>query len=496
MKRLIKLSMLSMVIFCSMGTLKAQYADEALLFGNTAFGGSARIQGMGGTQVSLGGDISSTLSNPAGLGFYNRSEVSFTPIFNFQNASSKAAGVTTDVFKSNFALNQLGVVINMGKDDIQQGAWRGGSLGISYTKTNNFNNRTSYEQNGVTGDLITYLLDQTNDQISYNQIGEVNDIIKWGYDHYLINPDPDGDGIDDYVSITSQFPNHQVTLDTKGHQSQWSFSYGANYDDMFYFGGSIGIVSINYSSDRTITETFEGSTDDPYLFNEVKENYNTQGSGVNATFGVIIRPVNFMTVGFSAVSPTLYDIKSEYSESLYTDYAGYYFEEEDVELEDFFSESDLYVSNYSLRTPAKLNAGATFFIGKHGFLSGDVELVNYANSKLSAQDFSVNQDNQEIKNRFQNVVNYKVGGEYRLDIFRFRAGYALYADPNKNTDTIDRSRTVISGGFGVKTRDYSVDLAIVNAAGDSFYSPFGYSDSGATTTTTNTTAMVTVGFTF
>ena len=55
------------------------FYNEALRFSQRSFGGTARIIGLGGAQVSLGGDISSALSNPAGLGFYNKSEVVFSP---------------------------------------------------------------------------------------------------------------------------------------------------------------------------------------------------------------------------------------------------------------------------------------------------------------------------------------------------------------------------------------------------------------------------------
>ena len=44
-------------------------------------GGTARIRAMGGAATSLGGDLSSAYLNPAGLGFYNRSDFSITPVF-------------------------------------------------------------------------------------------------------------------------------------------------------------------------------------------------------------------------------------------------------------------------------------------------------------------------------------------------------------------------------------------------------------------------------
>ena len=73
----------------------AQYAENALRFSQTFIGGSARMRGLGGAQTSLGGDISAASGNPAGLGFYNRSEFSISPSLRFANATSTFLGNTT-----------------------------------------------------------------------------------------------------------------------------------------------------------------------------------------------------------------------------------------------------------------------------------------------------------------------------------------------------------------------------------------------------------------
>ena len=67
-----------MLCLLASSSFAQSYVESALLFSRTVPGGSARIQGMGGSQIALGGDFSSNLSNPAGLGMYNRSEVTFT----------------------------------------------------------------------------------------------------------------------------------------------------------------------------------------------------------------------------------------------------------------------------------------------------------------------------------------------------------------------------------------------------------------------------------
>jgi hypothetical protein len=56
-----------------------QYAGDALRYSEMNQTGSARFQALGGNHAAIGGDPSSIFGNPAGLGFYNRSEISISP---------------------------------------------------------------------------------------------------------------------------------------------------------------------------------------------------------------------------------------------------------------------------------------------------------------------------------------------------------------------------------------------------------------------------------
>ena len=79
MKKLIINSTLLVLIGFS---VMAQGTDEPFLnlrkFYASPNSGTARSQAMGGAFTALGADLSNTYINPAGLGFYNRSEFSGT----------------------------------------------------------------------------------------------------------------------------------------------------------------------------------------------------------------------------------------------------------------------------------------------------------------------------------------------------------------------------------------------------------------------------------
>ena len=66
------------------------YYEDALRFGRSDYslGSTARMQAIGGAQISLGGDISSAVSNPAGLGFFNKSVFTVSPSLNFATSNT------------------------------------------------------------------------------------------------------------------------------------------------------------------------------------------------------------------------------------------------------------------------------------------------------------------------------------------------------------------------------------------------------------------------
>ena len=86
------------------------YAGEAFRFSEIQQTGTARFRGIGGNQTALGGDASSLFGNPAGLGFYNRSELSISPMLNLNNAQSTYLGSSLTDNGTKFAIGQLGII--------------------------------------------------------------------------------------------------------------------------------------------------------------------------------------------------------------------------------------------------------------------------------------------------------------------------------------------------------------------------------------------------
>ncbi len=482
------------------------YNEQALMFSNYNYTGSARIQGIGNTQISLGGDISSALSNPAGLGFYNHSEMSITPSYNVFSVNSNYISNQTSSSLGKFNIDNLGVVFNKSIDEAIPGKWRGGSFAISISKVNEFNSEITYSGLNPNNDILDFYVQEANTQnvpgnelsgitfgaFSTYQISEFSDAYANGNDTTFV-PFYDRTFFSEFPS--DNFPTNQSEIiSTSGSQNQWSFSYGGNFNDFIYFGATLGIQSVRYNIVKQYSEVYPGLTGDIVDNTKLTEDLLSEGFGVNGTFGLIIRPVNQMTIGISLITPTYlsmnekyyYSTEANYNNFDMSDYGNYFdsnydlienpdalyttfFEDNATLNKQTYEEESLF--DYTITTPLRLNAGATFFLNKNGFISADIEYVDYSTMKLKGKEGSLESDNNAIKDMYNSVVNVRVGGEWRLNSFRLRAGYNYQPSPFKD-DKIEKTTQVFSGGVGYRSGKFYVDLAASYKQFNSVYTPY------------------------
>jgi len=204
-------------------------------------------------------------------------------------------------------------------------------------------------------------------------------------------------------------------------------------------------------------------------------------------------------LGGSVVTPTLYNLDEEGFFDFITDYNNYFYVDEDTVLNEIVTLGDITVSDYKLRTPWKFTTGAAVFLGKRGFITADVEFINYGKAHLESDDFLAGADNQTISNLYKSVANLRLGGEFRLQNFRIRGGYAYLPDPYNLNDGIDRSRSSFSGGAGYRNKKLFVDLAVIHTRWDSTYSPYTVEQSPSPIVDLNhqsTNGVLTLGFFF
>lgn len=503
---LFRLCLSGIVLLNFSGAFGQGYAESALLFSRNQPSGSARILGLGGSQTALGGDYSSALSNPAGLGMFNRSEFTFSLGLADPKTSANYMGTHQEDNRAVFNIPGISYVWHLPSRNDE--SYYGGSLGISLSRVNDFNRQTLYNGNNQDNSIIDYFIEQSNgettDQFFEPEFSNYNTPAALAYFNYLIGPRSilDPPGAEDEYFTDATYPYQQEEIQIKGASNQWSFSYGGNVRDKFFFGAGIGITSLNYKSRKIFTEDFGGDT--VVLQNlQLIENLNIQGTGFNATVGAIVRPVNFFQIGLSYTTPTYYGLTETYDASMSSRWNSFDYYGDGTKIltdnSDDPEKTDLTTSDYNLTVPMRLRAGVAF-ISEYGFLTADVEMTNPSRAKYRTKDSSLsfNSENADIKGAYQPVINYQIGAEFRHDIFRARAGYGVQANTFRENTNADNTISSISGGLGIRLKTFYVDLALIHGASKEFqYQPYTFADgSGPVVDLKNKTTrgVITVGF--
>ncbi len=509
MKKIIPLILIGVVSLLPIQHAFSQavgYAGDALLFSRThPVTGSARIRGMGGAQIALGGDISSAYGNPAGLGFYNNSEISISPTFFLSSNDATYQNSARYDYDNNLGFSNFSLVIAGGKNKNTEG-WLGGNFAVSYQRINNFNNQFSYEgenaQNGLVDVFIGNYLAGTDDLLT-----------DLAYTTYLVGDytavDQDDIPYDFYSFVYPASPEapylQKETIDRSGGQNQLDVSFGGNISDKYYFGAGLGITSIDYRQEKNFSETY--FPDDEITSFSLYEEQTLRGSGINASLGFIARPLPSLSIGITYQTPTLYSLEEAYYTQLTTNYNNLYISDyipdhqgEEIYLDGPVSDDLILdpVFAFNLRTPGKLGLGGAYFFQKAGFISADVEFINYRKNRLTDDRNELSIDNETIRGDFTSAVNFRLGGEYRFDIFRLRAGYALQGDPYKDQDGRDRQTSTVTGGAGLKFKNFYTDFALNYEMGEQYYNPYMMENDSPLVSIENikTTAILTLGLTF
>ena len=463
-------------------------ADQSLLIGRTGAAGSARIQAIGGGATALGGDISSAMLNPAGLGFYNRSSVAITPSFVYNSTDVSFLGNNASDFENDFNITNFGIVFRSNTDNTIPRDWKGGAFAITFNRLNTYD--ASYNYSGINQFSI---LDNFVGFANGANPDNLDPVPRAAYEGYLINP-----GLNDqseyFPSLPIEFDeitaNQIGTIEERGQQGQWNIAYGGNFKDKIYIGANIGFRTFDYQRVRTHDEIYDGQTGEPFTpvpgddsltidlvdYVYFEDNFEISGGGINANLGLIYRPIDQLTVGLSYQTPTIFSLNYRENFVLESSVLG-------IQLGDSLfdsnsqSEAPLFEYNMTLRTPSRLSAGVTYFFQKYGFVTANVDYLNYSNSRFSSSDLSSNEvsfDNNEINDVLTSAININVGGEARYDMFRFRLGYAYQSDPTDYQDEAveDRAIQTFSAGVGISSPKFYADLTVANTRYNSDFEPY------------------------
>ena len=493
-KRIIGLSLT--LVAGSAGHAFAQDASDALRYSRLQFGGPARTQGIGGANVALGADFGNLTSNPAGLGLFQKSEVHFTPGIGIGQSDGRIegnAGAATNATKNSFHVASGGVVFASRHPDNDNSTWRGGALALGFSRLADFNMSSRYQ--GTLSNTQSYLARLRPDagvrnQPFYNNLDDQaanNDYttnLGLAYGAYLANIAAfRGTTTDSAVVLRRQgnVVNQTERVVNAGSMSQFDVGYGGSYRDRLYIGAAIGFVSSNFTQTRTLIESDNDLTTHFESLTSTTE-LRTKGTGINGRLGLIFRALDNLRIGASVQTPTYIRLTDTYSESLTGTFSAQGTDRVPRDLpvgQGPRVSFPTYDYAYTLTTPFRANGGVAYTLGKHGFLTGDIEYVGYGQARLHSDPDNANGSsasfddaNDNIQNVYQNAVNLRFGAEGRFDVFRVRLGYARYGDPYKEDTDNARAQNFYTAGLGLRQGNFFLDAAGVYTTVNQYYAPY------------------------
>jgi long-subunit fatty acid transport protein len=232
----------------------------------------------------------------------------------------------------------------------------------------------------------------------------------------------------------------------------------------------------------------------------LNEDIDVRGTGINLTAGIIYKPNDVIRFGASIVTPTWYSLSDRYTPRVQAIYEYPQYFGPNVNREQNKSIEDLEAFEYNLTTPFSVSGGMSLFAGKNGFITADVTYSTYNTIRLDSDVDNFEGENNFISRNYQPTINTRLGGEFRKDIFRLRAGAGYQTDPYKDmADNLDRARLNFSAGAGVRLPDFYIDLAVVHSRYNSGYTPYTISNQATPSVTVKnrlTNAVLSFGMFF
>ncbi len=454
--------------------------------------GTARFMSMGGAFGALGGDPTTMIYNPAGIGIYRSSEISATLDIDIQNSSTQF-----DLSPS-FSDNQTKALLNnfsyVGSSKVSDSDLLNFNWGISYNRRASFNRRYMGAASSISNSLSNYIAGVANNASAlegdltststfdpYNPSSDY--AAPWltilGYDSYLISPSGSDEQNPNWIGQFDGKSSGNASLwnEEKGGIDEYNISFGGNVRNVFYWGMDFSLANVDYTRKTYWNEILQNANvnlDNGSGFQRLDANwdmynyYNVSGTGFNYKLGVIVKPIPELRIGFAAHTPTWYNL----TETYYADTQYTYSQNGNSLLSGGAKTNGGYdgINDYRLRTPWRFIASAAGVIGGKFIISADVDwtCMQYLNFKTRNASYYYDYDygyddyywspkkadayvsysdpyyytNQDVKDYYTTTTTLRIGAEYRLTPqFSIRAGYAFTSSPVK-ADAKDNVLTI------------------------------------------------------
>ena len=393
------------------------YVDQAVLFSTDDNIGTARYMGLSGAFGALGNDMTAVNINPAGLAVYNGAEFSTTVLYRDTDINSTFYGNTIPNSDDYFRFAQIG--------------------GLNTWET--YGNPDFYKFSfGFNYNVIKHF----NDNYIVNGNSRVPEFVDDPYLNY--DDDPFNDIY--YVNVDDQYFSNY----TSGINDSFTFSFATLYKKKLYMGLTMAFYHLNFYQ-STVYEEYNNDGNENLLDAYNSQSLSTYGGGFNFGLGLIYTPVKNLRLGASYQSPVWYNLSERFQDYLRIDLSNdpnnpYY----ENPLPNYY--------DYKLKTPSKFVGSLAYVFGQHGLISIDYIYQAYSNTSLSPSSAFI-EENSDLSAGLQNTSSFKIGTEWKYNMFSFRGGYRMIQTPYKTAPS-EFDLTGYSFGLGLRfSSRFALDFA-------------------------------------
>lgn len=420
---------------------------------STDLNGDARYIGMGGAMSALGANLSAMSTNPASTALYRKSDFSASAsLLGQRNNATNLDNSSVRNTKASF--DQMGFVYSLYLDG---GNLRFVNLGFNYKKSKNFSTDAlaqivpmpagNYLSHGL---LMRQLAQSGNGWLDLStNAGQssTSPFANLGYEVLMITPTLNSNKqVVDYEHSRAD-AYHQRRQEEGGIQA-YDFNLAFNFNDRFYFGANLGVYSVNYESWGNYEEQNlmnDGSyfvADNGERKTYIMKHYEQlTGSGVDAKFGFIVRPLeesNFR-LGLSVTTPTLYSLETNNRMHMSSPYEH---TNKNTGLRYEYTENQTSVGNdYRIVAPWKVNFSLGTTIGRRVALGAEYEIVDHTTAQVrqitdrfDGYEWDTGRKDEalqaELDHNLRDIHTLRLGMEVlATPNFSIRAGYNFVSSP-------------------------------------------------------------------
>ncbi len=470
---------------------------DAIRYSQTFFGGTSRSKAMAGSFGALGADGSCMSNNPAGIGLYKKGDINLSLGLKFFSVEATHNGTTNNNLKASVTFDGITLV----------GAWDSKvqpdnhhALGLSCNQIANFNSNTSIEGRANFKSIGNDFLSNAKGQAVANLDASYSGT---AFETYLI------DTINGkyYSFVNTKYDVKQSkTIETIGRINEWCFNYAYGYKDKLYLGVTLGMPTISFNYNSVYSEVDDKDSiritnyDYPVYnytgsggFKDLsyQETYKTTGTGYNLKLGIIYRAADFIRLGASFHTPTVYNLADSYMYKMTTNF------DEGGSFSSQFPPDNGGRFNYQIITPMKFTGSVALLYKKMGAVNIDYDIIDYKQASLQSSPQEFTGVNNAIRNKYNQTSNLRIGAEANLNPMFVRIGYAMYGSPFGETFRGDFVKSFFTGGLGFRRDKMYIDISFTKSISSEnyyIYSPT-YVDK-STLKNSGTTIAFTIGSKF